>query len=77
MTTRADDATHEFIEQLNKIKCPYCNDEYRLDPEDVPWEEDNDIETECPCCDRKFFITATTSIYWSTYKAEEEEPEDE
>lgn len=57
----------------NDIRCPYCEYSHEIEAEDLPWDDNLDVEKECHGCERVFTIKGNVSVSWITEPPEEEE----
>lgn len=44
------------------FNCPYCRKISKLEPESLPWNDEEEIEYECWNCDKIFVIKAVLEI---------------
>jgi len=63
---------------MTHISCPNCN--HHFDDDDMsrlsfdPWElakDEDDTKTNCPVCEKEFWVTGLCSLQWNTYKNQE------
>lgn len=39
--------SNQYIKSWNDIKCPYCHENNKRSPEDMPWVDEEIIEVDC------------------------------
>ncbi|MFA7333382.1 MAG: hypothetical protein WC130_03715 [Kiritimatiellia bacterium] len=53
-------------DNYRKILCPYCGHKHEREPNEMPWDDDDDKEDECEFCEKPFKITAHVTTRWTT-----------
>lgn len=66
MKIQKDEESQEYDE------CPYCHEEFTQgDYNGDPLSEGEEVEIECPKCDKEIIISATYSVDYYVYKPKE------
>ncbi len=63
----------EYANDYSAIICPHCQHKNRMEPDEVPWMDEETQDKTCSNCDKDFELRANVTVSWTTHKDEDDE----